>query len=534
MLPRSFTAAGIVAVVLWLPVPAAAQKTAFVQAFIEFHSALAGAYGDEGALVVAALDRMEASLATWEQSLITVEAELKARGAPGAELALLYASHGRYDAAIRAMERAIAAEPARVSLYVRQGLLQEAGGRGRDAALTFMLAARTDPADPVAAYLVASVRPAAARAEDMKAFAAALSAAAGARRAAPEQAAFVQFGLINDLAALVPIFAPASYADGFDLFKRGRYRDALMHFRAALAADPQPTDPAGRHPQALAGVAALRARRGGPAIEHLQAAVAALPQSSEAQRLLGLAFRTVPRLPESIHHLEAAVRLAPRDERARVALGSTLAAAGRLADAERVLSEAIAALPSSGEARWVLADVYQRLNRSLDALAVLEDAASLTVVAGKTRLYYRIADLAERQQDHDSFIAALAQRVRLARHAGPAHTDLGLAYARLGRDDEALVELLMTTLLGTADARTLSAIGRIHLAAERLEDAERELRRAVAADAGNARAQYLLGTTLIRLDRAREGQRHLDEFKRLRAAALQEQQRLLLEQAQKP
>jgi tetratricopeptide (TPR) repeat protein len=474
---------------------------------------------------------MAASLDVWEQSLIEVEAGLKARaGTTHAEFALLYADHGRFDDAIRAMGGAIAAEPTRASLYAFQGLLQEANGRDRDAALTFALAARTDPADPVAAYLAASVLPPAARAEGLKPFVRALLAAADGRSAVP-QAAFVRFELISDLLALVPMFSPASYADGFDLFSRGRYRDAVAQFRTALASDPLVTDPAGRNAVALAGVAALREKRGARAIEQLETAVAALPQSSEAQRLLGVGYRAVARLPESIRHLEAAVRLAPRDERARVTLGSTLAEAGRLADAERVLRDAITALPSSGRARWALADVYRQLNRGLEAIAVLEEAASLTVVAGKTLIYERITNLAYRHHDYDRVIAALAQRARLVRHAWPVHRDLGLEYARIGRNDEALIELLMATLLDVADAGTWAAIGQIHLAAERLEDAERALRRAVAADARNAQARYVLGTTLIRLDRAREGQQHLDEFKRLRAAAQKERQRRLEEES---
>jgi predicted Zn-dependent protease len=90
-----------------------------------------------------------------------------------------------------------------------------------------------------------------------------------------------------------------------------------------------------------------------------------------------------------------------------------------------------------------------------------------------------------------------------------------------------LIELLMTTLLGGEDAKTLTAIGQIYLTAERLDDAERVLQRAVAADATDAQARYSLGATLIRLNRIPEGQRQLDEYRRLNDAKLKEHQRLL-------
>jgi tetratricopeptide (TPR) repeat protein len=241
--------------------------------------------------------------------------------------------------------------------------------------------------------------------------------------------------------------------------------------------------------------------------------------------VLGVAYRATARLAESIRHLENAVRLAPGSERARVTLGDTLAEAGKLPEAERVLRDTIAALPKSGGARWALARVYERMNRGLDAIATLEEAGALTVVAGKAALYWRIAELAHRHQDYERVVAALASRARLLPNEGHAHKDLGLAHMRIGRSDQALVELLMATLLGVEDAETLTAVGQIHLGAERFDDAERALRAAIARDPSNAQARYAMGMTLTRTGRADEAKSHLDEFRRLRAAALSEQQR---------
>ena len=83
----------------------------------------------------------------------------------------------------------------------------------------------------------------------------------------------------------------------------------------------------------------------------------------------------------------------------------------------------------------------------------------------------------------------------------------------------------MATLLGVEDAETLVAIGQIHLGAERFDAAERALRSAVALDPKSAQARYALGMTLTRVGRAAEAKEHLDEFRRLRAEALSEQQR---------
>jgi predicted Zn-dependent protease len=509
---------------LALPLHASAQKDVFIDSFIEFHSALGGSYGDEGAAATAALDRMDASLAVWQQAQLKVEAELKSRSATPAELALFYAEARRLNEAVAAMAAAITAEPDRASLYVFQGFLLDAAGREKEAAATFAQAVKSDPADPVAVYLAARGRDV-QNPEPLQSLMMALMKAADGRPSARQRAPFVQFALINDASSRVPVFSPAAYADAFALLGSGQFRDAVSRFRVLVARDPLVVDPAARHRQIIAGIKALREKRGAAAVEQVEAAVKALPDSAEAHRILGVVYRALARLPESITHLEAAVRLSPGDERARVTLGSTLAEAGKLPDAERVLRETVKTLPTSGQARWVLADVYDRMNRGLDALAVLEEAASLTVMAGKAALYWRIAELAHRHQEFDRVVVALSERARLLPNEGHAHKDLGLALVRIGRDDEALVELLMTTLLGVEDVETMTAIGQIHLGAERFDAAEVTLRRAVAMDPKNPQARYALGSTLMRVGKTAEGKQQLDEFQRLRAVVLEEQRR---------
>ena len=89
---RVRAAAVSLALVLSAPTSAAAQKLAFVDAFVAFHSALFGTYGDEGRDVTAALERMSASLDVWEQSRREAEAELRARPTPApSDRALFYA-----------------------------------------------------------------------------------------------------------------------------------------------------------------------------------------------------------------------------------------------------------------------------------------------------------------------------------------------------------------------------------------------------------------------------------------------------------
>jgi tetratricopeptide (TPR) repeat protein len=397
------------------------------------------------------------------------------------------------------------------------GLLQEATGRGAEAADTFAAASRIDRTDPVAAYLAASRL--SSDAPEQLQLTAAVLAAATREPGTPGPAPFMRLTLIPDSASRTPVFAPAHYAAGFALLGSRRFREAMEQFRTALGTDPLLSDRAHLNPEVRAGAAAMRENRTAAAIEHLEAAVAALGDSSEAHRLLGLAYRAGGRPQDGIRHLRNAVRLAPHDERAGVALGALLTETHNLTDAEHVLRQTIEAVPESGVARWSLAVVYDLQNRGLDALSTLEEVVALPIVAGKAAVYWRIAQLAHRHQEYERVIAALAQRARLLPNEPEAHKDLGFALFRIGRADEALTEFLMALFLGGEDAVTVSAIGRIHLAAERFDDAERTLRRAVALNPANPQALYALGNTLIRMGKTSEGMQHLREFDRLNSSA---------------
>ena len=509
---------------------ASAQKLAFVDAFVAFHSALFGTYGDEGPGVTAALERMSASLEVWEQSRTEAEAALRARSTTTpSDWALFYADALRFDPAIAAMRDAVAAEPSRVPLHLYLGRMHRAIGQAAEAVTAFRAARALEPSDPVAAYLIGLSLSETAAADDSEReealqplLATLMTAHEGAGLSS--KLLLPQFALVDDLSAPAPVFAPAAYESGFALALQGRFRRAMEAFRAAVAQDPLVNDPAGRSANLRRGVAALRQRRGGPAAEALEAAVREHPSSAEAHRVLGIVYRAAGRLPESIARFEEAVRLAPDDERARVALGSVLIEAGRLDDAERALRDAIARLPASGQARWALADVYERQDMGHEAIQVLEESASLVVAAGKAHLYWRIAQIAHAQhRDHRRVIAALTQRMRLVPNEPHAHKDLGLAYSRAGRDGEALLELTMTRLLGFEDAETLTAIGQIHLAQARLDRAEAVLARAVSLDPAFAQARYALSRTLQRLGRAAEAAEQLKAFDRLRLAAFEEQ-----------
>jgi tetratricopeptide (TPR) repeat protein len=113
--------------------------------------------------------------------------------------------------------------------------------------------------------------------------------------------------------------------------------------------------------------------------------------------------------------------------------------------------------------------------------------------------------------------------VRLDPNNARAHTDLGLAYTRVGGTGDALVELVVASLIGPEDAEALAAIGQIHFDAGRYAAAEPVLLRAIARNPTLVQPRYLLGHALGRLGRADESREQLAEYDRLRATAHDDQ-----------
>lgn len=512
-----------------VPATAAAQKDPFIGSFISFHSLLSGTYGDEGPLVIAALDQMEASLAVWEAEGRQSETELRLRGpVDSAELALLYLDGGRHAEALAAIEAGIAGEPRRAGLRRFRGVLLAAAGRVADAVRSFSSASELDPADPLSAYLLAAAVSDQRLPRNLEPQIATLvSAYQQIRDEAPRRAPFIQSALLDDRAADTPQFSPAAYAEGFALFTRGRYRDAIARFRTAVRADPLMRDPAARSRGMAEASAALRQGLIPAAIERLEAVVAASPLSSEAHRMLGSAHRANGKTVEAVAHLRTAIRLAPADQRARLTLARALREAGQMHDAERALRETIAELPTLADAHWALADVYQKSARGPETIEALEAASTFTVVAGKGQLYWRLASVAHEIFDLERVATALGRRVRLMPNDPQAHRAAGLAYYRVGRHDRALAELIVSSMLGLEDGETLAAMGQIHFDAGRYPDAEQVLRRAIVQAPESMQARYLLGRTLVRLGSVEKAKEQFAEFQRLSAAATDERRRTI-------
>jgi tetratricopeptide (TPR) repeat protein len=524
-----FVAICVAAACLATPAPASAQRQVFVAGFIDLTSAVAGTFGDEGPRVRAALDRMAAGLDVWDEEIEALEAN---RPAPGRNvlpatafqihvaLAVAYAERPHFANALREIDAALGIQPQQANLHRLRALVLDAMGRTSEAGGAFRTAWQLDPADPGKAYLFlrsASSGPARDRAKARELLVDAYRQALGG--SAPPARPFVQVGLLTDTAAASPVLPHAVYAEGYRLIARGDYRAAIAQLRGAAGADPLVTDPASTDEAIARGISALKQERIAEALPSLTTGVARVPGSSEAHRILALAYWGDGQDEASLRHLEAAIAINPLDERSRLTRARVLTEAGRTAEAATALGDTVRELPDSGLAHWWLASILDDLNDS-SARQSFERAAAAGILAGRGRLYASIGRLAQVTGDFAGALEASQRRARATPNDTFAHTLLGHLYLARGRNDEAFEELVAALLLNPENAGAYAAIGQLYLNSGRHADAVGALRRALALHPADQESRYALASALLQSGDTESAARELDAFERAQRESL--------------
>jgi tetratricopeptide (TPR) repeat protein len=357
---------------------------------------------------------------------------------------------------ISEMQRLLGAQPS-ASAYGDLGQVYLAYGFNDAAADCFRDAALLGIGDYRWPYLLGAAHQAAGRLDD------AATAFSEALTLSPDGAGYVHLGEIRLL--------------------QGRPEEAEAVLRKAL---PTPAVAAAR---SLLGQAALARRDFKAAVEHLEAALAAVPEANRLHHPLALAYRGLGDKAKAEEHLAKAgqVGLKPPDplldavaglrvgERIALMRGRVAAQAGRYQDAAQEFRKALAARPESVEARVNL--------------------GSMLALAG------------DRAGAADQFREAL----RFDPNNATAHFNLASLLAEGGPVGEAVVHLQATLAARPDDAEALRLLARLLRDGGRLTEALPEYARAVELAPGDETARLGEAETLVRLERYAEARRRLEE-----------------------
>ncbi len=501
-------------------------RTDFVLSLRHLLEGLPGTYGDEGPALRAATASMAEALRRWDRAIRTSQTPLeKVTGSVDVHvmLGIMQLERGRAAQAVEEFTAASRLAPDRAPVFLLLGLAFDAAGRHVDAAKAFMRAGTLPSGNAVAAYAGAQqwrhAGTAAAAVDALHTFHRAVEPQLPLA-AAPTQQPFPRTGLLRESAGVAPVWPPAAYVHGFEALTRGAYAEALAAFDRAVAHDPlvAPLPSVAAAPLA-AGRAALRAGDLRAALAQLNAAVMAAPDAAEPRRLLAVALSADDRVAEAVEQLHHAVRLEPTDERARLALGRALTSAGRTAMAERAFLDTLAVMPMSAQSHFELGLLYDTAGRHGDAAAAFAAAAAVKPILGEERVHELAGRALIADGDFDGAIRALSARVAVSPNYAAAHRTLAQTYLQLGRDDEALAELTAAALIEPADAVAHAGRAQLHLRGGRYQDAALAAQAALARDSANPAALYALGTALMRLGRAAEGEDALARFRDVQDAA---------------
>jgi tetratricopeptide (TPR) repeat protein len=504
------------------------ERTEFVSALLQFSEAVGGSYGDEGPVLLANADAMARALIRWDRAIQSYRSILTDGPADNASvhvaLAAVYLERGKADEARKEATAASRLDPSRSDAYILQALAHDLSDRPVGAAQALERAAPLAKDNPSIPYELA--RRLAATGDDAGAKAALrkfYSIAESDKKQDTEtrnRAVFVRTGLLRQSAGIAPMFPPFDYAQGYTYLAQGAYEKAASEFSAAARRDPLNNAETARDEGIRDGARALHQADLPGALDHFKAAVTRHPDSSEARRMLGLAYKTDEQYAESVEQLKAAVMLNPLDDRARIAFADALILAEHPDEAEAALKDAAAALPRGGRSYYQLALLYQSRGQLGLALNALEKASSFEPPLGQDYLYDTLGGLYMSNADLDGAQTAYRKRVAANPNNSDAHRKLGQVYLEQGHYDEARAEFAAAVLIDPLNAEAHVGRAQVHLRSADYESAERAARRALALNPSQASARYALGASLVRVGRVEEGARELDEFRRVQAEGL--------------
>jgi putative PEP-CTERM system TPR-repeat lipoprotein len=391
------------------------------------------------------------------------------------------------------------------------------------------------------------------------------------------------------LAAGLAVLTVACAADkseylrrGDAAFSAGKYREATVEYRNAIAQDAQfgqarlrladayvelgnPREAAGEYIRAAdllpddteaqikAAKALIFLGRYEDAKTSAERLLKRNPDSVDALIVLGNAYAGLKDLDGAIAEVEEATRISPDRADALLSLGALQIAKGDALQAEAAFKQALTKHPQSIEVHGALANLYWATGRLQDAEELLKkaltiDAKNLTVLRGLAAMYLATNRMAEAEAHlktvasissapiHKLILADYYEGIRRfsdarqyideaakAENVPPAEINIRLARIATAEGDRPAAYKHLDELLAVQNnhAGALAMKAQLLMADGRLDDALAAAQASVQADAQLVSGQYVLGTVLLERQQINDARNAFTEVLRLnpRAAA---------------
>jgi len=364
--------------------------------------------------------------------------------------------------------------------------------------------------------------------------------------------------LLAGLARPTPLLAQGDAQDPDSLFARavalhqsGDIVGAIQYYEDVLKLAPDRADA-----RSNLGAAFARLGRYGEAIEQYQKVLASNPDLQQVRLNLGLAFYKAGRVTEAADAFHTVVKAKPGDRSASLLLADCWSKMGKGKEVIALLSPLESKLAGdrlfdylfgsalihenqiergqviidrllrdgeSAEVHLLLGAQYLSAGDTLKAQPELEKAIELNPDLPSVHAFY--AKILQRNRDHEAAAREFAEELKRNPNDFESNLWLGLLRREENRLDEAMAYLKRARRLRPDDPSVAWALGRVHLAAGRLEDAREELEKVVKVSPDFQPAHVVLATAYYRLGLRDLGNEQRAIVQKLKAQAREEQER---------
>jgi len=329
------------------------------------------------------------------------------------------------------------------------------------------------------------------------------------------------------------------------LHQSGDTLGAIQYYEAVLEVQPNRIEA-----RSNLGAAFMKLGRLDDAIAQYRKALAVRPDMANVRLNLGLAFYKADRLEEAAPEFEAVLKSTPKQPAAtllladcRLRTGDTQAVIDLLTPLEAELGgdrlfnyllgtallerdqvergqqviDRLFRAGDSAEVHLLLGVQYLGQGQALKAVPEMEKAVLMNPnLPGVHALYARAL-----RQNHDNAAAAIEYRKELERNPNDFESNLwlGVLKTEANQLDEALESLKRAGRMRPRDPAVAYGLGRVHLAAGRLEEARKAFEQLVEASPSYQQGHVLLATVYYRLNLKEKGDEQKAIVEKMRAEA---------------
>lgn len=310
---------------------------------------------------------------------------------------------------------------------------------------------------------------------------------------------------------IVPESGNVHIIRGRESYAKKYYRDATAEFTEVIESDASDRD------KSIAmfylGMIHFDTNDYGKAAEYFKKALTYDSANTEALKRLSQALRYGRQFEDAIAYAKAALSKKPNDTDAMLLLGNIYYETERYTEAAEMYRQALSNAPENPRALYNLAAALLKTGDDFAAAEYLKRALSIDKYGDIAYMASSsLGILYMEKGDIEQSVQYLKQAVSIRPNNAVNHYNLGLAYLKAGKEEEALKELALAEQYSQGEEKILESIGDMYGRLNRYDKSAEVYQKLLAANTRSVRALAKIGEIYYKngeLDKA------LDAYKKI-------------------